>query len=69
MRDKSPCIYPSICQKRYPGCQDHCETGKPYFQKIKEENERIKAERSKDIEFAGLKVDRVYESKKRNGSL
>jgi hypothetical protein len=35
------------CTKRYPGCQDHCES----YQSAKAENERIKAARKLETEY------------------
>lgn len=41
------------CNKRYPGCHDHCET----YQSTKAENERIKDLHKADIEYRNYSLD------------
>lgn len=67
MRDRSPCIYPRMCQTRYPGCQAKCEIGRAYFRRQQEKAEAARAERNREQEFTAFKIDRVHETKKGAG--
>lgn len=67
MSDRSPCIYPKICQRRSPGCQSRCEIGRAYFKRQAEKNEAAKEERRKDKAFDKYKTERAYETKRKAG--
>lgn len=67
MIDKSPCLYPKICQKRYPGCQSKCEIGRAYFRRQKEKADATKAERGKEVAYLTYKTAQVEHTKKKAG--
>lgn len=39
---KGPCYE---CNKRYPGCSDHCEIHKEYFAKLHEAEQKLRDEK------------------------
>ncbi|WP_156900508.1 hypothetical protein [Anaerovorax odorimutans] len=45
MKKKSPCLG---CEQRTPGCQCNCKKGIEYFNKCKEEKEKIKEEKRRE---------------------
>ena len=60
--EKSKCYG---CDKRYPGCHDHCDTYKEWKEKHDERKAQIQKAKNADSDIRHYKIDRIMKTKKR----
>jgi hypothetical protein len=64
----NPCIN-CLPPVRHPGCKSKCADGITYKAWDDERKQRINAERRKDTEYALLKKDRIFATKRKAGMI